>query len=188
MAPMVLDPAIGTLILASVALLFLSAAAHKLRNLERFDEIFSAYGLMPAALVAVNTRPRISLLVPALEIMVAAGLAVNVYRSYAAALGIALLSAYAAAIAVNLARGHRDLACGCGGPDERRPIAAWMVWRNLIVAVLTLAAFVPWADRYLGRWDAITIAFGLATVALVYLCVDQLLGTAQRSAELRGSR
>jgi uncharacterized membrane protein YphA (DoxX/SURF4 family) len=185
---MVLDPAIGTLILASVALLFLSAAAHKLRNLERFDEIFSAYGLMPAALVAVNTRPRISLLVPTLEIMVAAGLAVNVYRPYAAALGIALLLAYALAIAVNLARGHRDLACGCGGVDERRPIAGWMVWRNLLVAVLALAAFVPWADRDLSITDGFTIAFGLATVALIYLCADQLLGTAQRSAELRGSR
>ena len=188
MQPMVLDPAIGTLMLASVALLFLSAAAHKLRNLERFDEIFSAYGLMPAALVAVNSRPRLSLLVPVLEIMVAAGLAVNAYRPYAAALGIALLLAYAAAIGVNLARGHRDLACGCGGPDERRPIAAWMVWRNLIVALAAASAFVPWADRVLGQWDAITIAFGLMTVALIYLCTDQLLGTARRSAELRGSR
>jgi uncharacterized membrane protein YphA (DoxX/SURF4 family) len=188
MEPMVLDPAIGTLMLASLALLFLSAAAHKLRNLERFDEIFSAYGLMPAALVAVNSRPRLSLLVPVLEIMVAAGLAVNVYRPYAAALGIALLSAYAAAIAVNLARGHRDLACGCGGPDERRPIAAWMVWRNLIVAVVAVAAFVPWADRNLSITDGFTIAFGVATVALIYLCADQLLGNAQRSAQLRGSR
>jgi uncharacterized membrane protein YphA (DoxX/SURF4 family) len=189
MEPMVLDPAVGTLMLASVALLFLSAAAHKLRNFERFDEIFSAYGLMPAALVAVNSRPRISLLVPVLEIMVAAGLAVNVYRPYAAALGIALLSGYAAAIAVNLARGHRDLACGCGGPDERRPIAAWMVWRNLFVAAAAAAAAImPWADRNLSMTDGVTIAFGLATVALIYLCADQLLGNAQRSAQLRGSR
>jgi uncharacterized membrane protein YphA (DoxX/SURF4 family) len=188
MQPMVLDPAIGTLMLASVALLFASAAAHKLRNLERFDEIFSAYGLMPAALVAVNSRPRLSWLVPALEIMVAAGLAVNVYRPYAAALGIALLSAYAAGIAVNLARGHRDLACGCGGPDERRPIAAWMVWRNLLIAVAAAAAFVPWADRDLGQWDGVTIAFGLMTVALIYLCADQLLGNAKRTAQLRSSR
>ena len=185
---MVLDPAIGTLMVASVALLFASAAAHKLRNLPRFDEIFSAYGLMPAALVAVNSRPRISLLVPVLEIMVAAGLAVNVYRPYAAALGIALLSAYAAAIAVNLWRGHRDLACGCGGPDDRRPIAAWMVWRNLIIALIAAAAFVPWADRNLHFTDGVTIAFGLATAALIYLCADQLLTNARHTAQLRGSR
>lgn len=174
--------------LASVALLFASAAAHKLRNLERFDEIFSAFGLMPAAVAAVNSRPRISWLVPVLEIMVAAGLAVNACRPYAAALGIALLSAYAAAIAVNLSRGHRDLACGCGGPDDRRPIAAWMVWRNLSIALIAAAAFVPWADRDLSLTDGVTVAFGLATVALIYLCADQLLVTARRSAALRGSR
>lgn len=188
MARMVLDPAIGTLMVASVALLFASAAMHKLRNLPRFDEIFSAYGLVPAALVAVNSRPRLSLLVPVLEIMVAAGLAVNAYRPYAAALGIALLSAYAAAIAVNLSRGHRDLACGCGGPDDRRPIAAWMVWRNLTIALVAAAAFVPWADRNLSFTDGVTVAFGLATLALIYLCADQLLTNARHPAQLRGSR
>ena len=42
MAGMLLDPAIGILITASVALLFASAGAHKFRDLARFDEIFSA--------------------------------------------------------------------------------------------------------------------------------------------------
>ena len=36
---MILDPVVGILILASVALLFASAAVHKLRDLARFDEI-----------------------------------------------------------------------------------------------------------------------------------------------------
>src|SRR6202035_118541 len=96
----------------------------------RFDEIFSAYGLMPAI-----TRARISWVVPILEISVAAGLVVKISRPYAAGLGILMLTGYDAAIAVNLRRGHRDLACGCGGPDERRPIAAWMVWRNMLMAL-----------------------------------------------------
>ena len=118
----------------------------------------------------------------------AAGLAGNVTRPYAAALGILLLSAYAAAIAVNLSRGHRDLACGCGGPDDRRPIAAWMVWRNILIALAAATAFAPWTDRELTMTDGVTIAFGLLTVALIYLCADQLFGNAQRTAQLRGSR
>jgi Methylamine utilisation protein MauE len=183
METMLLDPAIGILMVASVALLFASAAAHKLRDLERFDEIFSAYGLIPAI-----PRVRISWVVPILEIIAAAGLAIKAYRPYAAALGIVMLSGYAAAIAVNLRRGHRDLACGCGGPDERRPIAAWMVWRNVIIALVVAAVFAPWADRHLSITDGITVAFGLLTIALIYLCVDQLLGNAQRTAQLRGSR
>jgi hypothetical protein len=169
--------------LASVAVLFASAALHKLRDLKRFDEIFSAYGMIPAM-----SRLRLSRAVPLLELAVAAGLAGNVTRPYAAALGMLLLCAYAAAIAVNLRRGRRDLACGCGGPDERRPIAAWMVWRNILIAAATATAFAPWTDRALTMTDGFTLTFGLLTVALIYLCADQLLGNAQRSAQMRGSR
>jgi hypothetical protein len=180
---MMLDPAVGILMVASVALLFASAGVQKLRDLRRFDEIFSAYGLMP--LVA---RLRLSWAVPILEMGVAAGLLIDVCRRYAVAVGIVLLSGYAAAIAVNLRRGRRDLACGCGGPDERRPIAAWMVWRNILIAFALAGALAPWADRSLSLTDAVTIAFGLLTIALVYLCIDQLLGYAQRIAQFGGSR
>jgi hypothetical protein len=183
MGPMILDPAIGILIVASVALLFASAAVHKLRDMRRFDEIFTAYGLIPAI-----TGVRISWMVPLLEITVAAGLAVKVSRPYAGALGIVMLTGYAAAIAVNLRRGHRDLACGCGGPDERRTIAAWMVWRNLLAASAAAAVFAPWTARQLSLTDGITIAFGLLTIALIYLCIDQLFGNAQRTAQMWGSR
>ena len=182
MEAMSLDPAIGLLIMACIALLFASAAAHKLRDLATFNEIFSAYGLAP-----IISRARMAWLVPMLEIADAAGLAVKFSRPYAAALGMLLLLGYAAAIAINLKRGHRDLACGCGGP-ERRPIAAWMVWRNALLALAAGVAFVPWADRPLGVTDAVTIAFGTLTVALVYLCIDQLLGNAQRTAQMWGSR
>jgi uncharacterized membrane protein YphA (DoxX/SURF4 family) len=178
---MVLDPAIGLLITASIALLFAGAAVHKLRDLKSFDEIFAAYGLMPAM-----PRVRVSWLVPLLEMAVAAGLVIKVSRPYAAVLAILLLSGYAAAIAVNLKRGHRDLACGCGGP-ERRTIAAWMVWRNLLMALAAAAVFLPWAHRPMGLTDAFTVAFGLPTIALIYLCIDQLLDNAQRTAQL-GSR
>ena len=180
---MILDPVVGILILASVALLFASAALHKLRDLAQFDEIFSAYGVMPA-----DSTLRISWAVPLLEMAVAAGLASHVTRAYAAALGILLLLAYAATIAVNLLRGRRDLACGCGGLDERRPIAAWMVWRNILIALAAASVFAPWTDRALTMTDGVTIAFGLLTVALIYLCADQLFGNAQRTAQLRGSR
>ena len=180
---MILDPAIGILIVASVALLFASAAVHKLRDLRRFDEIFTAYGLIPAI-----TGVRISWAVPLLEMSVAAGLAVKASRPYAGALGIVMLTGYAAAIAVNLRRGHRDLACGCGGPDERRTIAAWMVWRNGLLALVAAAIFAPWTARNLSLTDGITVAFGVLTVALVYLCIDQLFGNAQRTAQMWGSR
>jgi hypothetical protein len=183
MAFMTLDPAIGILVVAACALLFASAGVHKLRDLRRFDEIFAAYGVLP-----VLTRTRLSRLVPFVEIGVALGLLLDVCRPYAAVVGSVLMLGYAAAIGVNLRRGRRDLACGCGGPDERRPIAAWMVWRNGIIALVLASALLPWAARPLTLTDAVTIAFGSVTVALVYLCIDQLLGYAQKVAQLRSTR
>jgi hypothetical protein len=176
MRPMIIDPVIGTLMLASIALLFASAGVHKLRDLTRFEEAFTAYQLLPAA---VSTR--LSWLVPVFELMVAAGLAAKISRPYAAALGIVLLSGYAGAIALNLRRGRRDLACGCGGPNDRRSIAPWMIGRNALIALGATAAFATWADRSLSLTDGITIVFGLLTIALVYLCVDQLFGNTQRA-------
>ena len=103
--------------------------------------------------------------------------------------GALLLLAYAAAIFVNLRRGRRDLACGCGGFDERQTIAPWMVGRNCLIAALLVACCcLPWSARPLGLVDAVTVVFGLLTVALVYLCVDQLMGYVQRAAQWRGSR
>jgi hypothetical protein len=122
------------------------------------------------------------------EMVVAAGLLVDVCRPYAAALGMLMLLGYASAIAVNLRRGRRDLACGCGGPDERRPIAAWMVWRNVLIALALAAAVAPRTARPLRVTDGVTIVFGLLTIALLYLCIDRLFAHAQRSAQLRSSQ
>lgn len=173
---MSIDPAVAYLVLGCVALLFAAAAVHKLRDLRRFDEIFSAYGLLPA--------PRglgLSRAVPLLEILVAAGLLFGRSRAIAAVVGIGLLLLYGLAIAVNLRRGRRDLACGCGGPDDRRPIAPWMVWRNLFVAAALGTVLLPATARELELTDMLTIGLGTACCAVVYLCVDRLLANIGRS-------
>jgi len=183
MASMTLDPAIGLLLIAAQALLFVSAGLHKVRDLRRFDEVFAAYDLLP-----VLARWHLSWGIPAAELAVAGGLLFDDFRPFAAAVGIVLLLLYATAIGINLKRGRRDLACGCGGPDERRPIARWMVWRNILLAVALASTFAPWTPRAFDFTDGVTVAFGLATLALLYLCVDQLMGYLQRAAQLRGSR
>jgi hypothetical protein len=178
---MTIDPAIAALIVTCMALLFAVAATHKLRDLRRFDEIFTAYGLLPLA-----ARLHLSRAVPLLEALVAGGLLLDVARSAAACVGIVLLLGYAGAITVNLLRGRRELACGCGGPDDRRPIAPWMVGRNVLCALLLSPVMLPWSPRPLELTDGVTIGFGTATAALVYLCLDRLLGrTGRLSAQLR---
>jgi Mn2+/Fe2+ NRAMP family transporter len=176
-----IDPAIAFLIVACTMLLFAAAAVHKLWDLRRFSEIFAAYRLLPLGVGRHASRA-----VPLLEAAVAVGLLFAGSRTTAASVGIVLLLAYAGAIAVNLRRGRRELACGCGGPDDRRPIASWMVWRNAGIAVLLAAAMLPWSQRSLVVTDAVTVGFGTAACALVYLCLDRLLGrTGRMTDELR---
>jgi hypothetical protein len=164
-----LDPAIGALIVGLFVLLFASAAVQKLRAPARFAEVFAAYRVLPSWLA------RLSLLVPALELLVAAGLLVQTARAVAAGAGAALLVVYAAAVGVNLRRGRLDLACGCGGPNERRPIAPWMVVRNLLLAAVLTVAERPWLPRALESADLLTVGGGVAIAALLYLSLDRLL-------------
>jgi hypothetical protein len=165
-----LDPAIGFLIIGSCALLFVSAALHKLRALPHFREILRAYRVLPQAAV------RFALLVPLLELTIGFALLVPATRVVAAGAGAALLFLYAGAIALNLGRGRRDLACGCGGPDAARPIARWMVVRNLLLAALLLLTQMPWQARSLLATDFLTIAGGVAVTTLLYVSLDRLLG------------
>jgi len=164
-----IDPAIGSLLAGAFAVLFASAAFHKARRFAHFAAVFRAYRLVPPALP-------VSGLVPMLEFAVAAGLLLPAVRPAAAVSGAAVLLLYAAAIGVNLQRGRHELSCGCGGPDERRPIAAWMVVRNLMLAILLAAAALPWAARALQAADYLTVAGGMAVAALLYMSADRLLG------------
>ena len=166
---LMIDPAVGALLAGAFALLFASAALHKLLDLGGFAAAFRAYEVVPSAVA------QLAWLLPLLELAVAAALLLAASRNGAAAAGAGLLLVYAAAIAVNLGRGRRDLDCGCGGPRERRPIGAWMVWRNVALAALLTVLLLPWVRRALRPVDALTIGAGTAVAALLYMSLDELL-------------
>jgi hypothetical protein len=106
---------------------------------------------------------------------IGAGLLLPGTRVAAAAIGAGLLVLYALAMAVNLMRGRRELSCGCGGPNDRRPIGAWMVWRSLLLALALALVNLPWTVRPLQAVDFLTVAAGVAVVALIYMSADALL-------------
>ena len=179
-----LDPGLGYVIVIALALLFAQAAWHKWRGLVQFGAVLLAYRLVPAPLAGP-----LRVAVPTCESAIALLLLPAATRPWAAAAGAMLLLAYAGAMAINLRRGRRDLDCGCTGPAERRPIAAWMVWRNALLAALLALGGLPWAARPLGATDAFTVGGGLLVFALLYAALDRLLGQIMpRSAALRGAR
>jgi hypothetical protein len=172
-----IDPAIGALLAGAFALLFASAALHKYLHPAHFAAVFAAYRILPPALTPVAR------LVWILEVTISAGLLVRGARAGAAAAGICLLLLYALAIGINLARGRRDLDCGCAGPNERRPIAPWMVTRNLLLALGLATLLLPWGTRVMTAADALTVGTGTAVAALLYMSLDTLLmRVAPRSA------
>ena len=70
---------------------------------------------------------------------------------------------------------------------DRRPIAWWMVGRNLLLALGLAVAALPWTARARGATDALTIAGGLAAATALYLALDQLFGeVAPRARAMRG--
>jgi hypothetical protein len=166
-----LDPAFGYLIIAGTALLFASAGAHKLQDLARFAEAFAAYRVLPEALAR-----RLAWLIPSLEFCVAASVLWEPTRRAAAAAAIAVLIAYASGLELNLRRGRRDLDCGCGTARDRRAIAPWMVWRNLILAAAVGVSVLPWSHRSLSVTDLLTLVGALTVGVTLYAAVDRLLG------------
>jgi hypothetical protein len=166
-----IDPVIGYLMVSSFFLLYSGAAYNKWLSLPRFNAVLLSYRLIPA-----GATPATAILIPSLETAVAVGLWLPSLRAFAAQTGITLLLLYALAIAMNLYRGRRDLDCGCSGPLDRRPIAAWMVVRNLLFAVTLGAVQYPWQSRDWVLVDALTLIGGLVVIVLLSQMTDQLLG------------
>jgi len=178
-----LDPIVGYLIVVSFALLFAHAGIHKLRGVARFTDAFSAYRVMPRPL----DRP-VALAIPVLELAIALMLLWEPSRRLAMLGGIGVLIAYAAGMALNLARGKRDLECGCGSGYNRRSIAAWMVWRNLLLVLPLCIALLSWSARPFDASDILTFAGGLAVCTTLYGTIDRLLGDVRpRAIMLRGT-
>ena len=180
-----LDPAVGTLINLGAASLLASAAVHKIRDFDRFSAVFAAYRIAPAGALRA-----LAPLVPAAELSLALALPWPPTHRFAGLAAAALIGLYAAAIALNLARGRRDLDCGCGGPRDRRHIAAWMVWRNaLIAALLIAAAMLPWSARALAGADVATLGGGLIAAIVLYRTLDRLMGEVMpKGLAIRGAR
>src|SRR5262245_40130897 len=142
---MSLDPPIVAIACAATATIFLGSAALKFSQPTEFRAAVESYRLVPEALAVA-----VGWIVPSLELVGAIGLVVGATRGAAALLLLSLLAGFTAAIVVNLARGRRDLDCGCFGPLLRQPLSGWLIARNGLLALLVLAAFTPVAARPLA--------------------------------------
>lgn len=163
-----IDPAINLLVTLAFVVLFGNAAATKLRALPIFTATLADYRLIPRAFLRVA-----GVLVIAIEGVVAAGLIWPDARGACGVIGAGVLLVYGAAIAINLIRGRPEIDCGCS--LQRRPIAYWMVVRNLLFALALLVLALPIAPRPLVAGDVATIGGALLVTTLLYGSLDLLL-------------
>lgn len=161
------DPVVHLTLRAGLALLFVSAAAHKLRDLDAFVATIEAYAMLPPAC----SRPGAALIVGA-EWLVGAGLVVWGTAALPALGAALLLAIYTVAVAVNLHRGRRDLACGCGGPVDEVPIGSGLLARNGILLIACLLAALPPSSRPLTLVDTVTGIGLLGASALMYAAIE----------------
>lgn len=168
-----IDPVIDLTLRAVLSLLFAAAAWHKVSDRLRFAASLEAYALLPARLVSP-----ISLLLPALEGSLAIGLLYAPTREPAAIASMALLTLYTGAIVANLARGRREIDCGCFASSARVPLTLWLVVRNLGLIGAAALLVAPVRARAILWVDQFTVV-----TAVLVLCL--LWGAAQRLAQTR---
>ena len=182
-AALVHDPVLALMMRTALAVLFVSAAGHKLRARVAFQGVLHAYRLLPASFVPV-AAPAIAVV----ELGLAVALLLPVGRTLGALGAVTLLTVYSVAIAVNLARGRRAIDCGCGAPGERQPISEWLLVRNVGlagVALLTLASVTP---RPLVWVDWLTLTGGLAVVSCAWVAAHGLAAASSRVRSLGAPR
>lgn len=170
-------PTLQLALRGALSLLLLAAAVHKFRDLADFQRVVEAYGLLPKIATGWVARA-----IPALESAGAALLWVPATAGAGAALAFGLLGAYSAALAVSLARGRRDIDCGCGGFGAEQTVHLGLLLRN--GALLLAAVFCGLALS--GPVPKLSVALPAALAAvLLYAAMDQLManGASRRSLE-----
>jgi uncharacterized membrane protein len=175
-----LDPAIIAIACAASAAIFAGSATMKFSAPMEFRGAVENYDIVPEWIAGM-----MAWVVPMLELAGAVGLMMSATRDTAAALLLTLVAIFTAAITINLARGRRDIDCGCFGPMLRQRLSGWLVLRNAALALLLVMATVSGDARPLIAFDYATIVSGVAATIILYAAANYLLSTAPTIALLR---
>jgi len=170
------DPVFAWIARVALALLFAAAAWHKLRDARAFDAALRGYRLLPDGLARPAARG-----LAATEACVCAALLAPPLDPFGPAAALGLLALYSGAIGWNLARGRRDIDCGCLGPAGEARLSPQLLARNAAFALGAGVALAQSAPRTLGWIDALSVAGGVAVVVLVFAAADALRSLGERS-------
>jgi len=166
-----------------LAVIFLRAALHKLRDYNTFQTEMSTYQLLPRSWLSVA-----AVLLIILE--AAAGiLLMNPVWVMGLCLAALLLSIYAIAMMINLLKGRRTIDCGCGGPLAAKKTISWsLVIRNGVLALLALLCTTSLLTRSLDMLEVFIIFSGVAASLLIYEAIEQAIANSQNYQRWQAQR
>jgi hypothetical protein len=164
-----LDPMVSAFAQAILMLVFLAGAWSKLRARETFEGVVYNYRILPEFAVAP-----VSYLLPAVELAIGLGLAWAPTRPYAAGGAVLVLAVFNVAIGINLARGRREIDCGCFSSVLKQHLSSGLIVRNVVL--MGLAAWLAWGmPQVTAGWlDWLVGLAAAVVVALVYMTVALL--------------
>ncbi len=176
------DPVSGGAAVLLLAVLMGFASAHKLSDIKAFRQTLDDYRLLPAALVFVT-----AVLVALSEATACVLLLLPATRALGAALTALLLGGYSIAIAINLARGRRDIACGCSWGAGGQKLSHWLVARNLALLPVALLAGGAWQARPLHLGDGFVVVMAGLCLLLCYHAADRLIANHTAASNAGGA-
>jgi hypothetical protein len=166
----------------SVALTFAASAVAKLRDPAGFMEGVRRYGIAPSRLAGPG-----SLVIIALELLIAGAFATDFLVRWMGLVALALLAAFAIAVIVNLRRG-RELPCMCFGSRSEDPISAWSLLRIALltcgVVLVLLRESLSGSSLYRGAGETPEQIFVALTLALAIIAVVRWVLVAPVVADL----
>lgn len=177
---MLLDPVAAIALSLLLSYVLVDAGLHKLRDRLRYGAIIDGYRLLPSGVGA-----RIALPLGALEAGLGALLLLPLTREPAIAAAALLIAIYFLGIALNLARGRRDIDCGCGAPDQAQRLSPALLLRNALLVAVALSLLVTPAASPLHWSGWVSALFCGAVAALLYASINTLLANAQMLERLR---
>jgi hypothetical protein len=177
---MAIDPQVGAIAIAVGATIFAGSAAMKFAAPAEFQAAVENYRIVPQAVALLTAWS-----VPLLEMAGAVGLLWAPARAVAGALLLSLLTIFTGAIAINLARGRRQIDCGCFGPVLRQHLSGWLIVRNAALAVVLAVAIGDESIRPFGAVDYVTIVSAAASLVMLYAAANYLLANAPVTEAMR---
>jgi len=177
-----IDPVMGLTCRLLLVFVFAPAIMHKLASARRFVAVLKGYRVIPEVLV----NP-VAVLVICAETFAVVGIWWPESRAWAAAVAVALLATYAVAIGINLARGRREIDCGCSFGAAEQPLSPALLIRNALLMLPCAGAGLA----VTAPLESVGAVIGLLAALALGLCYQvwgALLANRPRMQQLEGFR